>query len=192
MFISPNLSPRQCPDRYAFCAGRNLPDKEFRYLRTVIVTAAVHRGFGRRLPCHQVTNFLDLPALGRRQPHTWSYDFAETCVFGKQSPGPGHYDPLCEGAPLLPKLRGYFSEFLRESYLAPLGILYLPTGVGFGYRYPFVEGRSSFSWEYGMGYFSAVALGTRTLARGVFSTPSYPEKAGAPCVLEPITIFRLT
>ncbi|AES86353.1 hypothetical protein MTR_4g006070 [Medicago truncatula] len=51
-----------------FRAGRNLPDKEFRYLRTVIVTAAVHRGFGRRLPCHQVTNFLNLPALGRRQP----------------------------------------------------------------------------------------------------------------------------
>ncbi|CAH8352342.1 unnamed protein product [Eruca vesicaria subsp. sativa] len=66
MSISPSLSPRQCPDRYAFRAGRNLPDKEFRYLRTVIVTAAVHRGFGRRLPCHQVTNFLDLPALGSR------------------------------------------------------------------------------------------------------------------------------
>ncbi|KAG9455494.1 hypothetical protein H6P81_000002 [Aristolochia fimbriata] len=174
MSISPSLSPRQCPDRYAFRAGRNLPDKEFRYLRTVIVTAAVHRGFGRRLPCHQVTNFLDLPALGGRQPHTWSYDFAETCVFGKQSPGPGHCDPLCEEAPLLPKLRGYFAEFLRESCLAPLGILYLPTCVGFGYRYPFVEGRSSFSWEYGMGYFSAVAPGTRTLARGIFSTPSYP------------------
>ena len=30
--------------RYAFRAGRNLPDKEFRYLRTVIVTAAVYRG----------------------------------------------------------------------------------------------------------------------------------------------------
>jgi hypothetical protein len=28
-----------------------------------------------------------------------------------------------------------------------------------------------------MGYFSAVALGTRTLARGIFSTPSYPEKS---------------
>ena len=39
---------RQCPDRYAFRAGRNLPDKEFRYLRTVIVTAAVHRGFNSR------------------------------------------------------------------------------------------------------------------------------------------------
>ena len=36
---------RQCPDRYTIRAGQNLPDKEFRYLRTVIVTAAVHRGF---------------------------------------------------------------------------------------------------------------------------------------------------
>ena len=40
---------RQCPDRYAIRAGRNLPDKEFRYLRTVIVTAAVYRGFGSEL-----------------------------------------------------------------------------------------------------------------------------------------------
>ena len=47
--ISPSLLLRQCPDHYAFRAGRNLPDKEFRYLRTVIVPAAVHRGFGRRL-----------------------------------------------------------------------------------------------------------------------------------------------
>ena len=47
--ISPGPSLRQCPNRYTFRAGRNLPDKEFRYLRTVIVTAAVHRGFGRRL-----------------------------------------------------------------------------------------------------------------------------------------------
>ena len=47
--ISPSLLLRQCPNRYAFRAGRNLPDKEFRYLRTVIVTAAVHRGFGRML-----------------------------------------------------------------------------------------------------------------------------------------------
>ena len=47
--ISPGPSLRQRPDRYAFRAGRNLPDKEFRYLRTVIVTAAVHRGFSSRL-----------------------------------------------------------------------------------------------------------------------------------------------
>ena len=47
--ISPGLSPRQRPNRYAIRAGRNLPDKEFRYLRTVIVTAAVYRGFGSEL-----------------------------------------------------------------------------------------------------------------------------------------------
>jgi hypothetical protein len=40
---------RQCPNRYAFRAGRNLPDKEFRYLRTVIVTAAVYWGFNSYL-----------------------------------------------------------------------------------------------------------------------------------------------
>jgi hypothetical protein len=68
MSISPSLSLRQRPDRYAFRAGRNLLDNEFRYLRTVIVTAAVHRGFGRQLLCKQITNFLHLPALGRRQP----------------------------------------------------------------------------------------------------------------------------
>ena len=37
-------------------------------------------------------------------------------------------------APLLPKLRGYFAEFLNEGYLAHLGILYLPTCVGLRYR----------------------------------------------------------
>ena len=46
-----SLSPwlRQWGNRYAIRAGRNLPDKEFRYLRTVIVTAAVYRGFGSLL-----------------------------------------------------------------------------------------------------------------------------------------------
>ena len=47
--ISPSSWPRQCPDRYTIRAGRNLPDKEFRYLRTVIVTAAVYWGFSQTL-----------------------------------------------------------------------------------------------------------------------------------------------
>ena len=42
--ISPGVLLRQLPNRYAIRAGQNLPDKEFRYLRTVIVTAAVYRG----------------------------------------------------------------------------------------------------------------------------------------------------
>ena len=47
--ISPGPSLRQCPNRYTFRAGRNLPDKEFRYLRTVIVTAAVYWGLNSNL-----------------------------------------------------------------------------------------------------------------------------------------------
>ena len=47
--ISLSLGWRQRRCRYAIRAGRNLPDKEFRYLRTIIVTAAVHRGFSSKL-----------------------------------------------------------------------------------------------------------------------------------------------
>jgi hypothetical protein len=47
--ISPSAWLRQYSDRYTIRAGRNLPDKEFRYLRTVIVTAAVYRGFNSEL-----------------------------------------------------------------------------------------------------------------------------------------------
>ena len=47
--ISPSHRLRQYPSRYTIRAGRNLPDKEFRYLRTVIVTAAVYRGFSLKL-----------------------------------------------------------------------------------------------------------------------------------------------
>ena len=47
--ISPSCLLRQRGGRYTIRAGRNLPDKEFRYLRTVIVTAAVYRGFGSEL-----------------------------------------------------------------------------------------------------------------------------------------------
>ena len=47
--ISPSSWSRQYPDRYTIRAGRNLPDKEFRYLRTVIVTAAVYWGFDSML-----------------------------------------------------------------------------------------------------------------------------------------------
>jgi len=65
--ISPGHWLRQCFCRYAFHAGRNLPDKELRYLRTVIVTAAVYRGFGRQLHPEGLTLFLNLPAPGRRQ-----------------------------------------------------------------------------------------------------------------------------
>ena len=88
--ISPGPSLRQRPDRYAFRAGRNLPDKEFRYLRTVIVTAAVHRGFGSDLLKALPLTFRHWAGVS---PYTSPYGLAETCVFVKQSPGPAHCDP---------------------------------------------------------------------------------------------------
>ena len=75
---------RQCPDHYTIRAGRNLPDKEFRYLRTVIVTAAVYRGFNSMLS-HLLLTFRHRAGVS---PYTSSFDLAETCVFAKQSPGP--------------------------------------------------------------------------------------------------------
>ena len=65
--ISPSSWPRQYPDRYTIRAGRNLPDKEFRYLRTVIVTAAVYWGFISDLRGKPLSPPLNLPAPGRCQ-----------------------------------------------------------------------------------------------------------------------------
>ena len=89
-------------------------------------------------------------------PYTSSYDLAETCVFGKQSLGPFHCDPLelgsvkdrhSTGAPLLPKLRGHFAEFLNEGSLDHLGILYPPTCVGLGTGTRLLP--RGFSWRHG-------------------------------------------
>ena len=63
---------RQRPDHYTIRAGRNLPDKEFRYLRTVIVTAAVHRGFNSELSLLLLT-FRHWAGVS---PYTSPYSFA--------------------------------------------------------------------------------------------------------------------
>ena len=77
---------RQLPNRYAIRAGQNLPDKEFRYLRTVIVTAAVYWGLSSLLRLR-----LQIPVTFQHRagvsPYTSSFDLAETCVFAKQSLG---------------------------------------------------------------------------------------------------------
>ena len=82
--ISPSTLSRQRPNHYAFRAGQNLPDKEFRYLRTVIVTAAVHWGFNSML-AHLLLTFQHRAGVSS---YTSSFDLAQTCVFGKQLPGP--------------------------------------------------------------------------------------------------------
>ncbi len=82
--ISPRTTLRQCSDRYTIRAGRNLPDKEFRYLRTVIVTADIHQGFGSKLSPLALTFW----HWSRVTPYTSSYELAECYVFDKQSPEP--------------------------------------------------------------------------------------------------------
>ena len=119
---------RQCPNHYAFRAGQNLPDKEFRYLRTVIVTAAVYWGFNSML-AHLLLTFQHRAGVS---PYTSSFDLAQTCVFGKQLLGP----ILCgciATAPLIPKLRGQFAEFLNNPSPVGLRIFFLPTCVGLRY-----------------------------------------------------------
>ena len=70
--ISPGRLLRQCPNRYTIRAGQNLPDKEFRYLRTVIVTAAVYRGFNSMLS-HLLLTFRHRAGV---TPYTSSFDLA--------------------------------------------------------------------------------------------------------------------
>ena len=78
--ISLSLWLRQWGDRYAIRAGRNLPDKEFRYLRTVIVTAAVYRGFDSKLR-QSLTSPLNLPAPGRCQALYVIFKFSKAMCF---------------------------------------------------------------------------------------------------------------
>lgn len=79
--ISPGVLLRQCPNHYAFRAGRNLPDKEFRYLRTVIVTAAVYWGLSSDLRDYSLSPPLNLPAPGRRQPIYFTLRFCIDLCF---------------------------------------------------------------------------------------------------------------
>ena len=80
---------------------------------------------------------------------------ARTCVFSKQSFPTGlcgHHtlsgvNPYKWMAPLLPKLRGHFAEFLHHDYLDLLSILYLTTCVGLGYG-QLATSRRCFSWQH--------------------------------------------
>ena len=79
--ISPSLPLRHWSSHYAIHARQNLPDKELRYLRTVIVTAAFYRGLSRQLhPCG-MTGFLNLPTAGRRQSVYVSLRFSTDLCF---------------------------------------------------------------------------------------------------------------
>ena len=85
--ISPGNGSRQSLTRSAFRAGRNLPDKELRYHRTVIVTAAVHTGLSKNLLRLNRSQppLLTFVHWAGVSPYTLPFGFAETCVLVKQS-----------------------------------------------------------------------------------------------------------
>ena len=156
--ISPSLWPRQCGDRYAIRAGRNLPDKEFRYLRMVIVTTAVYWGLNSQLRSQRLlTGPLNLPAPGRRQSIYINLTSSHGPVFLINSrfplfsatPQPQSKRKECRSrvVPLLPKLRGHFAEFLNHSSPERLSIFNLTTCVGLGYG-PYIHIARGFSRQY--------------------------------------------
>ncbi len=137
--ISPSPLSRQRSSRYSLRAGRNLPDKEFRYLRTVIVTAAVHRGFPSRLRSPLRFTFRHWAGVS---PYTSAFAFAETCVFGKQSLEPIACIPLAHpgatqhtllGPPFFQRYGVSLPSSLTEVGSSTCGGFPSPTGVGVRY-----------------------------------------------------------
>ena len=132
---------RQFPSRYTFHAGRYLADKEFRYLRTIIVIADVHWRFGNwREPLP-----LTFQHWSGVTPYTSPYGLAESCVFGKQSDG--HFSCAQHfrrniGKTSCELTSRFFAEFLNQVSLIHLRLLALSTCVGLRYGYVYIKLRS--------------------------------------------------
>src|SRR3954470_19872559 len=105
--LSPSSSSRQYPYHYAIRAGQNLPDKEFRYLRTVIVTAAVHRGFSSKREPLTLT-FRHRAGVS---PYTSTFVLAQTYVFGKQLHG------FLSCSPITLPIKGCHEASFQDGYI---------------------------------------------------------------------------
>ena len=76
-------------------------------------------------------------------------------------------------APLLPKLRGHFAEFLNHSSLDRLGILYLTTCVGFGYG-PQQHSLEAFLDSTGSPYFASIGYASPLTPTIQGRVPDFP------------------
>ena len=109
----------------------------------VIVTTAVYWGLNSQLRSQRLlTGPLNLPAPGRRQSIYINFTSSHGPVFLINSRFPlfsatpqrfQPHGPSRREAPLLPKLRGHFAEFLNHSSPERLSIFNLTTCVGLGY-----------------------------------------------------------
>ena len=103
-------------------------------------------------------------------------------------------NPSPDVAPLLPKLRGHFAEFLNHSSPERLGILYLTTCVGLGYG-PLGHSLEAFLGSMGSLYFASIGYASR-LSLNVGTdlptptaytlTPVLPLTGGATLLRHPI------
>ncbi len=125
-----------------------------RNLRTVIVTADIHRGL--HSPACILAN-AHHPCLTFRHwsgvtPYTSSCEFAGSCVFVKQLPGKLSLRPhvFRRGQALSRSYGRFFAEFLKGLSLVRLGLLDLTTCVGLRYGTTVhcpLRGPRSFSWK---------------------------------------------
>ena len=121
----------------------------------VIVTTAVYWGLNSQLRSQRLlTGPLNLPAPGRRQSIYINLTSSHGPVFLINSRFPlfsatttssTRRSPVV--APLLPKLRGHFAEFLNHSSPERLSIFNLTTCVGLGYG-PYTHIARGFSRQY--------------------------------------------
>ena len=131
MVGSPDSSRGQWRSRYAIHAGRNLPDKEFRYLKRVIVTPAVYWRFARLNPGFTYQHWAGVGLS------THLFRLAKTCVCIEQSDLPGHCDqrPLNKvtGTPS-PEVTEPFCRLPSTRFIRyALGYSPRGTSVGSGY-----------------------------------------------------------
>jgi hypothetical protein len=94
-------------------------------------------------------------------------------LFTAAPSGSDREDRHLSGAPLIPKLRGNFAEFLNEGYLDHLSIFYLSTCVGFGTGTRILP--RGFSWRHGVR--NSPALGPAGIAPRVNELPDLPRSS---------------
>ena len=113
---------------------------------------------------------------------------AESCVFGKQSLGPlrcgrpglGGRAPPPWPAPLLPKLRGDFAEFLDHGSPDRLGMFYPPTCVGLRYGHLAApQGFFSEAWAHSLRQKPSSAT-SAVVGGGLPCPPAYVASRGRP------------
>jgi hypothetical protein len=127
----------------------------------------------------RLTAPFNLPAPGRRQPLYVVFDFAETCVFVKQSPCAFHCGPLAlltryRGTPS-PEVTGLICRVPERAFSrAPLDIL-LVYLCRFEVRFPAVLLRG-FSWQRELSAFRPYGLLLRVSPLNV--SPDLPRETG--------------